>query len=65
LPKWYRDEYARTSMLIYPIVIKNVPMGLLYMDSLTPVSPADDNRYRLIKTLRNQIVLAIRQSSSK
>lgn len=63
LPKWYRDEFSRTSMLVYPIVIKNVPMGLLYMDSMLPVSLAEDNRYSLIKTLRNQIVLAIRQSS--
>ncbi|HEX5637272.1 MAG TPA: HDOD domain-containing protein, partial [Gammaproteobacteria bacterium] len=61
LPKWYRDDYAHNSMLIYPIVVKNVPMGLLYMDSITPVSLADDKHYSLIKTLRNQIVLSIRQ----
>lgn len=65
LPKWYRDDYTKTSMLIYPIVVKNVPMGLLYMDSMMPITSAEESHYSLIKTLRNQIVLAIRQNSSK
>jgi eukaryotic-like serine/threonine-protein kinase len=64
LPKWYRDDFAGTSMLVYPIVVKNVPMGLLYMDSITPVTLAEDSRYSLIKTLRNQIVLTIRQGAN-
>lgn len=61
LPRWYCDDYANNSMLIYPIVVKNIPMGLLFMDSITPVTQAEDHRYSLIKTLRNQIILSIRQ----
>jgi serine/threonine protein kinase len=65
LPNWYRDEYAKSSMMVYPIIVKNVPMGVIYIDSMIRITPADEARYSLIKTLRNQIVLAIRQSVSQ
>lgn len=64
LPRWYRDDYAKKSMLVYPIIVKNIPMGLLYMDSMVPINRIEDSHYSLIKTLRNQIVLAIRQGSA-
>jgi transcriptional regulator with GAF, ATPase, and Fis domain len=64
LPRWYRDDYAKKSMLVYPIIVKNIPMGLLYMDSMIPINRIEDSHYSLIKTLRNQIVLAIRQGSA-
>ena len=63
LPMWYRQKYAKKSMLVYPVVVKNIPLGVLYIDSLSPVSLLDDNSLSLLKTLRNQIILAIRQSS--
>ncbi|MCW9014970.1 MAG: HDOD domain-containing protein [Gammaproteobacteria bacterium] len=63
IPDWYRDKYAKNSMLVYPIVVKNIPMGILYIDSITPISIGDESRLSMIKTLRNQIVLAIRQST--
>lgn len=65
IPAWYRKEYSKKSMLVYPIVVKNIPLGLLYIDSVTPASFCDDTQLSLIKTLRNQITLAIRLSSSK
>jgi transcriptional regulator with GAF, ATPase, and Fis domain len=64
LPKWYRDEFAKKSMIVFPIVVKNIPMGLIYVDSVAPISLHDENRLSTIKTLRNQVVLAIKQSSS-
>lgn len=63
VPKWYRDKYAKKSMLVYPIVVKNIPLGILYIDSIAPFSVADESRLGPVKTLRNQIVLAIRQAS--
>jgi len=63
LPGWYKKKYAKKSMLVYPIVVKNIPMGLLYIDSIVPISVADEGRFSPVKTLRNQIILAIRQSS--
>ena len=64
IPSWYRQSYGKKSMLIYPIVVKNIPLGILYIDSITPASFCDDTQLSLIKTLRNQIVLAIRLSSN-
>jgi len=64
IPSWYRQEYSKKSMLVYPIVVKNIPLGILYIDSITPASFCDDTQLSLIKTLRNQITLAIRLSSN-
>ena len=62
LPEWYRKKFAKKSLLVYPIIVKNIPIGLLYIDSIAPVSVADEGKLSPIKTLRNQIVLAIRQA---
>jgi eukaryotic-like serine/threonine-protein kinase len=63
VPEWYRKKYAKKSMLIYPIVVKNIPLGILFIDSIAPVSICDENSLSMLRTLRNQIVLAIRQCS--
>ena len=63
LPKWYKDKYTKKSMMVCPIVVKNIPMGVLYADSILPITEKDVNRLNQVKTLRNQIILAIRQSS--
>ena len=63
IPAWYRESYAKKSMLVYPIIVKNIPMGVLYIDSIAPISIGDESRLSMIKTLRNQIVLAIRQNT--
>jgi len=62
LPEWYRKKFAKKSLLVYPIMVKNIPIGLIYIDSIAPISVSDETRLGPIKTLRNQIVLAIRQS---
>ncbi len=62
IPRWYRDKYAKKSLLVYPIIVKNIPIGLVYIDSILAVSVADEPRLSPIKTLRNQIILAIRQN---
>jgi len=62
IPRWYREKYTKKSLLVYPIIVKNIPVGLLYIDSIAPVSVADEARLGPVKTLRNQIILAIRQA---
>jgi len=62
IPRWYREKYTKKSLLVYPIIVKNIPVGLLYIDSIAPVSVADETRLGPVKTLRNQIILAIRQA---
>ncbi|MDH5484322.1 MAG: HDOD domain-containing protein [Gammaproteobacteria bacterium] len=64
LPGWYLDKYAKKSLMVYPIIIKNIPIGILYIDNVTKISLANDNRLNTVKTLRNQIVLALKQSIS-
>ena len=62
IPAWYRSKFAKKSLLVYPIVVKNIPIGLIYIDSIAPINVADESRLGPVKTLRNQIILAIRQS---
>ncbi len=62
IPKWYRNKFSKKSLLVYPIIVKNIPIGLLYIDSISPISVTDESHLNPIKTLRNQIILAIRQS---
>ncbi|VAW71563.1 hypothetical protein MNBD_GAMMA10-2785, partial [hydrothermal vent metagenome] len=35
LPRWYKEKYAKKSMMVYPIVVKNISMGLLYINSIS------------------------------
>jgi len=63
LPAWYLKTYAKKSLLVYPIIIKNIPMGILYVDNDKKISLTNDTTLNMVKTLRNQIVLALRQSS--
>jgi serine/threonine protein kinase len=63
LPPWYLKKYAKRSLLVYPIIIKNRPLGILYIDNVAKISLTDDTLLNMLKTLRNQIVLAIRQCS--
>lgn len=62
LPRWYQEKYAKKSLMVYPIMVKGKAIGLLYIDSIAPICVADETRLGPIKTLRNQIILAIRQA---
>lgn len=63
LPDWYRRDFNAPAFALFPVIVEKKPFGLFYADQLEP------NRLRLEKkeanlliTLRNQAVLAIRQS---
>ena len=64
MPKWYIEKYARKSMLVYPIIVKNIPMGILFIDNINPISMIDEKKLNMARTLRNQIVLAIRNAAN-
>ena len=64
MPKWYIEKYAKKSMLVYPIIVKNIPMGILFIDNINPISMIEEKKLSMARTLRNQIVLAIRNASS-
>ena len=63
VPKWYRDNIPAKTFLIFPIVIKGKPLGMIYADKPRAgdiVIP--EQLLGTLKALRNQAVLAIKQS---
>ena len=62
IPTWYRQKIAAETFLLLPIVVEKRIVGLLYADKDKAgelvIRPKQLN---LLKTLRNQAVLAIRQ----
>lgn len=64
IPDWYHDNVGARSFTIFPIVIKNSPIALIYIDSAgdKPIT-INDEQLGLLKTLRNQAILAIKSMS--
>ncbi len=63
IPEWYRKNVAAQTFVLFPLNIKNVPVALIYADKEVAgeiVMP--ENELSLLRTLRNQAVLAIKQS---
>ncbi len=64
VPDWFRKAVPAKSFALFPIIIGKKPIGMLYGDADAAgrlTIPADE--LGLLKTLRNQAVLAIRQHS--
>lgn len=61
IPDWYHRDIGSKSFTIFPININHSPIALIYIDSSEgkPI-PVSDPQLGLIKTLRNQAVLAIK-----
>jgi serine/threonine protein kinase len=61
IPSWYKKISKAGSFLIFPIVVNKRAVGLIYADHGKPHGLAiDKKRLNLLKSLRNQIVLAVR-----
>ncbi len=63
IPAWYHEHVGARCFTIFPIVVRETPLALIYIDSANehPVAISDE-QLGLLKTLRNQVVLAIRHS---
>lgn len=62
IPKWYRDAVTSQSFLLLPVKIKDKAIGLFYADmELANAMQVPQKQLSLLRTLRNQAVLAIRQ----
>ena len=60
IPAWYHKNIGARSFTIFPIIVKQAPIALIYIDSANTESIAiTDNQLSLLKTLRNQAILAI------
>lgn len=62
IPQWYREKVNARTFLVLPIVIKSKVIGMFYADrDQANELTIEPQHLRLLKTLRNQAVLAIRQ----
>jgi HD-like signal output (HDOD) protein len=63
IPRWYRPNVAARTFVLFPIIVKGKPIGLIYADRPNPGDiTIPEKELSLLKSLRNQAVLAIRQS---
>ncbi|MBC7618519.1 MAG: hypothetical protein H7293_05930 [Candidatus Saccharibacteria bacterium] len=64
LPQWYRTSLNAPTFLLLPLQIKGVPFGLIYADkSERGTLELSEKELALLRTLRNQAVMAFKQSS--
>jgi serine/threonine protein kinase len=64
LPAWYCSVVNAPTFLLLPINIKGRALGLIYADKAEPGGLAlDEKELALLRTLRNQAVMAFKQSS--
>lgn len=64
IPAWYRSAINAPCFMLLPIMLKDKAIGLFYADMLLPNSlNLTQQQLSLLRTLRNQAVLAIKQKS--
>ncbi|MDE2594811.1 MAG: HDOD domain-containing protein [Burkholderiales bacterium] len=68
LPAWFKDHIQAPTFLLLPMVIKRGPqeivLGMIYADKGQAGSmKVDERELSLLRTLRNQAVMAFKQSS--
>lgn len=62
IPAWHRDNLAAQTFLLLPLVLDKRIIGLFYADKMQAGSlQINPKELSLLKTLRNQAILAIRQ----
>ena len=63
IPDWYRNVVTTQTFALFPLIIKNVPVALIYADREFPGEIVfSEKELSLLRTLRNQALLAIKQS---
>ncbi|WP_028456164.1 serine/threonine protein kinase [Chitinilyticum litopenaei] len=65
IPVWYRDAVPAHTFIVFPLVIDKKPIGLFYGDRLAAHTlEVPHDQLNLLKTMRNQAVLAVRQKQA-
>jgi len=63
LPSWFGQHVAAPSFLLLPLMMKNAPFALIYADQAQPGGiTLGEKELALLRTLRNQGVMAFRQA---
>jgi serine/threonine protein kinase len=61
VPAWFRSAIGARTFIVFPLVVNGTPFGMIYADAALPgqidIAPQTLN---LLRTLRNQAVLAIK-----
>ena len=61
IPTWYHQNIGARSFTIFPVVIKETPIALIYIDHVNAEpTRITDAQLGLLKTLRNQAILALK-----
>lgn len=64
LPEWYRTGIGAPTFMLLPLIVKNSKFGLIYADQSTANAiRIGENELKLLRTLRNQALIAIRQAA--
>ncbi|MCW2312427.1 HDOD domain-containing protein [Rhodoferax antarcticus] len=64
LPAWYSQSYNAPTFLILPLLLKGKSFGLIYADKAQKGGlELDEKELSLLRTLRNQAVMAFKQSA--
>lgn len=64
LPAWYVGELSAASFLLLPMAFKGAPFGLIYADKAAAGAiDLGEKELALLRTLRNQAVMAFKQAS--
>ena len=64
LPAWYRQGVNAPAFLLLPLTLKGAPFALIYADKAQPGGiDLGEKELSLLRTLRNQAVMAFRQAS--
>lgn len=61
IPDWYRKTVPASSFIIFPILVDKAPIGMIYADQDKGTMQIEPKELNLLKTLRNQAVLGIKQ----
>lgn len=63
LPAWFKRSVNAPAFLILPLQVKTAPFGLIYADKIQKGAlELDDKELAMLRTLRNQAVMAFKQS---
>lgn len=63
LPSWFKESVNAPAFLLLPLTMKESPFALIYADKEQPGSiELGDKELSLLRTLRNQAVMAFRQA---
>jgi HD-like signal output (HDOD) protein len=64
IPAWYTEKIGARSFLLLPITVNNRTVAVIYADKRDGELKLEPQTLGLVKALRNQITLALRQKSA-